>query len=117
MFFKKKEFTPYPVSDKVVFRNGERVVKLTVKSDGGAIILNLKKAYAKIQNLTENSTEADRLDAAKTLAAALFGHEQAQQIADLYDSDNIAIMNVCGDYFKTRLSKIISKVQIKKGVK
>lgn len=118
MFFKirkKNEFTPYPVSDKVTFRNVDRVLNLTVRADGGNIVRNLKKAQERLAAETDTSTEEERLESARFFAASMFGDEQARQIVDLYDGDPFAIISVCGDYFSARLSKIITKVQIRRG--
>lgn len=117
MFFRKpkKEFSPYPISDKVTFRNVDRSIALVVRADGGTIVRNLKKAQERLAAETEKSTEAERLETARFFAAAMFGDEQAKKIVDLYDSDPLAITSVCGDYFNARLSKIITKVQIKRG--
>ena len=117
MFFRKmkSEFTPYPVSDKVTFRNVDRVLQLTVKADGGQIVRKLKQAQERLAAENEHSTEEERLETARFFAASMFGDDQAQKIVDLFDGDPLAIVSVCGDYFGARLSKIITKVQIKRG--
>lgn len=116
MIFKRKEFSPYPISDRVTFRNVDRVLHLTVKADGGQIVRNLRKSQEKLSAEADMNTEEERLEVARFFAASIFGPEQAQQIVDLYDGDSMAIVSVCGDYFSNRLSKIITKVQKKRGV-
>lgn len=114
MLFRKNEFTPYPVTDKVTFRNVDETLTLTVRADGGNIVRNLRKAQEQMQTLTEESTAEERLDAARMFATAIFGADQAQQIIDLY-GDSLAVVSVCGDYFSDRLSKIVTKAQKRRG--
>ena len=47
MFF-RKEINPYPVSDKVTFRNVDKTLKLTVRADASSLVIGLKKANVEI---------------------------------------------------------------------
>ena len=113
MFFRKNEINPFPISDTIRFRNVDRVITLTVKSGASSMILGVKKAQERLTALNDNSTDEDRYEGARFFAETLFGKEQADRLFDFYDGDPLVIIAVCGQYFSTRLAKIITKAQKK----
>lgn len=109
----KKEINPYPVMDKVTFRNLDKTLTLTVRSDGSSIVVGLKKANERLNGLTDETPEDERLDAARYFARTIFGQDQGDRLVDFYNGDALAIITACGVYFRERLAKKITKAQKK----
>lgn len=106
----KNEINPYSVTDKVVFRNVDKTLSLTVRADAGRLVAGLKKANAAIAELNEESSECQQWNAAREFATVVFGEEQAQKLIDFYD-EPLTVISVCGMYFQKRLAKKITKAQ------
>ena len=106
----KKEINPYPVSDKATFRNVDKTLTLYVRSSAAALVSGLKKSQDMLKEINEESTEFDRINAARTFARAVFGEEQGDALVDFYN-DPLAIVAVLGMYFDQRLGKKITKAQ------
>lgn len=106
----KNEINPYSVTDKVVFRNVDKTLALTVRADAGRLVAGLKKANAAIAELNEESSECQQWNAAREFATVVFGEEQAQKLIDFYD-EPLTVISVCGMYFQKRLAKKITKAQ------
>ncbi len=114
MFLRKKaEINPFSVSDKVRFRNIDKTLDLSVRGSGSSMILALKMAQERLSSVTDDSTEEERLAAARGFARAIFGEEQAGKLIDFYDNDPVAVITACGTYFSERLGKLITKAQTK----
>ena len=111
MFF-KKEINPYTVSDKAVFRNVDKTLELYVRSNANSLVMNLKTAQEKLKELSDDSDECQRLNAARFFAASVFGEEQANKLVDFYN-DPVAVVSVVGMYFDRQLKKKIIKAQKK----
>lgn len=111
--FFKKEINPYSVSDKVIFRNVDKVLTLYVRSSAASLVVGLKDAQERLKALNDESTPDDRLDAAKFFAGAIFGEEQAEKLCEFY-GEPLAVLSVCGMYFDQRLGKKITKAQKRK---
>ncbi len=109
MFF-KKEINPYPVSDKVTFRNIDKTITLTVRGEASSFVSGLKIAQVKISELNDESSECEQINAARYFAKVIFGEEQANQLVDFYN-DPLTVITACGMYFQDRLSKKITKAQ------
>ena len=109
MFF-RREINPYPVSDKVTFRNVDKTLKLTVRADASSLVIGLKKANDKLSGMTDDTPEKERAEAARLLAATIFGQEQGDALCRFYE-DPLAVVTACGLYFRERLSKKITKAQ------
>lgn len=112
--FRKHEIDPFPVHDRVVFRNIDKAMEMKVKADASLLVVNLNKARKRISALTDDTPEEDKKEAAVFFAEAMFGHEQAVKMLDFYDNDPLAVIMACGKYFQERLSKIITKAQKQK---
>jgi hypothetical protein len=108
----KKEINPFPVSDKVTFRNIDKTLDLTVRSDASSLVLGLKRVNERLNGMTDDSPEADRKDAARFFADTLFGKDQGGQLCEFY-GEPLAVITACGMYFRERLAKKISKAQKK----
>lgn len=109
MFF-RREINPYPVSDKVTFRNVDKTLKLTVRADASSLVIGLKKANDKLSSLTDDTPEKERAEAARLFASTIFGQEQGDALCRFYE-DPLAVVTACGLYFRERLSKKITKAQ------
>lgn len=112
MFF-RHEINPFPVSDKVTFRNVDKTLKLTVRADASTIVLGLKRANERLSALTDESPDEEKAAAARMFAAVLFGNEQGDSLYRFYE-DPLAVVTACGMYFRERLSKKITKAQKRK---
>ena len=108
----KKEFNPYTVSDKAVFRTVDKTLELYVRSNANTIVLNLKTAQEKLKELSDESDECQRMNAARFFAASVFGDEQADKLIDFYN-DPVAVVSVVGMYFDRQLKNKIIKAQKK----
>ena len=107
----KKEINPFPVSDKVTFRNVDKIITLTVRADANGLVAGLKRVYDKLNGMTEETPENERKEAARFFADTLFGEEQGKRLFIFYNGDALAIITACGMYFRGRLSKKITKAQ------
>ena len=105
MFFKKREVNPYSVTDKAVFRNVDKTLTLYVRDDASVLVTNLKKANERCSKLTDASSEGEKLDAARQLAAAIFGYKEAEQLLEFYP-EPVTVITACGIYFTTLAPKI-----------
>ncbi|MBO5968195.1 MAG: hypothetical protein J6S14_06825 [Clostridia bacterium] len=113
MLFRKSEINPYSVSDKVRFRNIDKVIELNVRADASILVVNLMKANKRISTLSETSPDDEQRESALMFAGAVFGQEQAEKLMQFYDEEPLAVINACGIYFRERLAKKITKAQKK----
>ena len=113
MFGRRNEITLNRVHDTVVFRESDETLKLTVYSDPMRITSGLMHVQRKLQGMTDETPEADQTAMAEELAAVIFGQEQAGKLMAFYHNDAPGVMNVCLQYFKQRLSRLIVKAQKK----
>ena len=113
MFF-NHEINPYPISDNVTFRNVDKTLNLSVRSDAPSIVLGLKKAQEKLTGMNDDTDDSERIDAARFFARTLFGTDQGDALVQFYNEDALAIISACGMYFQKRLAKKITKAQKKK---
>ena len=112
MFF-KKEINPYSVSDKVTFRNVDKTLVLYVRDSATNLVVNLKKAQENLSELTDNSDECQRVNASRFFARSVFGEEQGDKLMDFYN-EPLAVISAVGQYFDSRLRKLITKAQKRK---
>lgn len=113
MFFKKSyEINPFSVSDKVIFRNMDKKLMLIVREDAGQLVGKLKEAQKKLAEVKDDSQECEKVNTARFFAKSIFGEAQADQLIDFYN-DPLTVISVCGQYFKQRLSRLITKAQKK----
>lgn len=110
--FRKNEISPYEVEDKVTFRNVDKTLTLYVRGDAASFVVGLKKAQDRLAEITSESDESERENCARFFARTLFGDEQGDKLVEFY-GEPLAVITVCGMYFKDRLSKKITKAQKK----
>ena len=110
MRFFNKEISPYSVEDKATFRNVDKTLTLYVRGDATAYVVGLKKAQDKMKEITDESDECERMNVARFFAQTIFGEEQGNRLVDFYN-EPLAVITVCGMYFKERLAKKITKAQ------
>ena len=113
MFFHRNVINPYSVTDKIAFRNVDDTLKLVVRADAASLVTGLKKVNERLSQMTDETPEEERLSVALFFAETLFGTTQAVNLCRFYENDSLAIINVCGMYFRERLSKKITKAQKK----
>jgi hypothetical protein len=113
MMFFKREINPIQVSDKIRFRNIDRVFDAVVRSDASSLVIGLKHVNDRLSNMTDETPEAERLSAARFFADTLFGKDQGGAFCEFYNNDPLTIINACGMYFRERLGKKITKAQKK----
>ena len=113
MMFFKREINPIQVSDKIRFRNIDRVFDAVVRSDASSLVVGLKRVNDRLSAMTDETTEAERLSAARFFADTLFGSEQGGAFCEFYNNDPLTIINACGMYFQKVLNKKITKAQKK----
>lgn len=111
MFF-RREINPFPVSDKVTFRNVDKTLTLIVRADASSLVLGLKRVNDRLAGMTDDTTEDERKEAARFFADTLFGKEQGGKLCEFYE-EPVAVISACGLYFKDRLGKLITKAQKK----
>ena len=110
--FRKNEISPYEVEDKVTFRNVDKTLTLYVRGDAASFVVGLKKAHDRLAEITGESDESERENCSRFFARTLFGDEQGDKLVEFY-GEPLAVITVCGMYFKDRLSKKITKAQKK----
>ena len=108
----KKEINPFQISDKVTFRNVDETLTLYVRTSAPALVVALKQSQDKLKGLEENTSECERMNAARFFARSIFGEEQGDRLVDFYN-EPLTIISVLGMYFEKQLSKKITKAQKK----
>ena len=73
----------------------------------------LGQVQQQMQTLNNDSTPEQNQAAAAYFAQAIFGPDQAERIMAFYHDDAGCVINICGQYFSSRLSKKITKAQKK----
>lgn len=112
--FKRRgyEVTLNRVHDTIrINENGDKL-PLVVNADPMRLVAGLNRAQEKLKALTAGEpTEEEMREAAEYFASVIFGPDQAKQLMAFYAGDAACVINVCGTYFRDRLSKIIEKAQ------
>lgn len=102
---------PPRVRDKVRFCAGRESLTLEVNDDPMRIVSALNDVRKRLTEVSENSTDEEQRDAAMRFASVIFGDTQAKRLMEFYGNDPTCVINVCGQYFSRRLSKLIRKAQ------
>ena len=110
--FRKREINPFPVSDKVTFRNVDKEITLYVRANASALVLGLKNVNERLNAFADSANEDEHKAVARAFADTLFGAEQGEKLYDFY-GEPLAVITACGMYFKDRLAKKITKAQKK----
>lgn len=103
------------VMDHIAVKEGEEQLSLFVDDDANSLVRKLMQAKRLMDAVKADTTEEDKLKAAKTFASAIFGEDQTEQLALFYHDNAGSIAEVCSRYFDSRLAKMITKAQIKTG--
>lgn len=101
------------VRDKVMFREDGESLTLTVDGDAARMVRALTDAQKSLNAVKGESTDEDRISAAKQFAAAIFGADQAEKLVQFYHGDAVCVIEACGRYFSSGLAKKITKAQKK----
>ena len=116
LFRRGYDMTLNRVHDTVTIREGAEKLVLTVNGDSMRMVAGLAKAQKQMQELTEESTDAEVIECAKYFATVIFGKEQAEKLLQFYANDPACVISVCGQYFKDRLAAKITAAQKKLNV-
>ena len=113
MFGKSYEITLNRVHDRIIIREGDESISLSVNGDAMRMVAGLNKAQQKMLALKDDSDNETVMEAAEYFAKVIFGQEQANKLLEFYADDPGCVITVCGQYFKNRLAGKIAKVQKK----
>lgn len=105
-----KTINPFPVSDKIAFRNIDKTITMTVRADAATLVVGMKRVSDRLSGIKDDSSDEDKTNAARLFAETIFGKDQGEQLMDFYD-DPLSVITACGMYFRERLSKKIVKAQ------
>lgn len=105
MFF-RREINPYNVTDKLVFRNLDKTLTLTVKANAGTLVVGIKKAYERIAVLKDESPDEEKATAARMYAETIFGEEQGAKLYEFY-GDPLTVIQACSACLDDLRDKII----------
>lgn len=106
----RRTINPYNVIDTVTFSNGDKTLTLTVKANAADLVRNIKRVYETLSGITDATDDKSKADAASVFASAIFGPDQGARLCEFY-GDPLAVITVCGIYFKDTLGKKITKAQ------
>lgn len=111
--FKKRKYnlTLNRVHDSVTIKEGTDTLDLQVESDPDRIIAGLSAANKALRAINDNSTDEETRNAARMLAACIFGEEQADKLLAFYHDDPGCVIRACSMYFSKRLSHLITDAQ------
>ena len=101
------------VRDKLRVVEGGESLLLTVDGNAAEMVVGLTRAQAFLKTLTNESTDDEKLQAARLFAEPVFGKAQAAQLLAFYNNDAVCVIDICGRYFAGRLNKLIAKAQKK----
>lgn len=113
--FKRRgyELTLNRVHDTIVIREGDETLTLTVNGDAMRMVAGLNKAQQRMQELTNETPDAEVRETAEYFAAVIFGKDQAGKLMEFYADDPGCVISACGQYFRERLADRIAAVQKK----
>ena len=107
------EVTLNRVHDRVVIREGDEALHLTVESDPMRMVAALTNAQARLSAWNDETTPERRLEDVRIFAEAIFGEKQTDELLEFYHGDGACVMNVCSTYFGDRLGAMVTKAQKK----
>lgn len=101
------------VHDRLLVREGDEKLMLTVNGDAMRMVAGLTRAQQRMKDMTEETPDEEVRNVAEYFAAVIFGKEQAAQLMTFYADDPACVISVCGRYFKERLAGKITDIQKK----
>lgn len=110
----KKEINPYDVTEKLVFRNLDKTLTLTVKARAGMLVKGIKKAYERIAVLKDESPEEEKAAAARLYAVSIFCEEQGEKLCEFYGDPLTVIQacNACLDELRPKVIKTQKRTKV-----
>ena len=94
LFRRGYELTLNRVHDTITIREGGETLPLTVNGDAMRIVAGLSKAQKKLQELKDDSTDAEVKESAEYFASVIFGKEQAAKLMAFYADDPGCVISV-----------------------
>lgn len=113
MFGHMHTITLRHVRDTVRITEGGESITLKVDADPMRLTAALNLARERLQGITKDTPEEEGREAVRFFAACIFGEDQAKSLMEFYGNDPLSVMNICGQYFRTRLNKLIERAQKK----
>lgn len=114
MFRWRNEISLNRVHDLFTVKEGNEQIQLRVDSDPHSLVIKIRNANELIISANgQKASDEDRIHAARMFAEAMFGTEQTDRLAALYNGDYACVMAICGKYFEQRLCRKIVKAQKK----
>lgn len=107
------EISIHRVHDRVVIREGDEALHLTVESDPMRMVVALTNAQARFSAWGKDTTEDRKQEDVRVFAEAIFGEKQADELFEFYHGDAGCVMNVCSSYFDDRLAGKVTDAQKK----
>ena len=102
------------VRDRITIKESGESIQLFVDSDPRMLVTRIRNAQIQITGANKaESTDEDRMKAARAFAVAIFGEKQTDQLAEFYGGDYSCVMTISGLYFEKRLCKKIIAAQKK----
>lgn len=113
MFTRPYRMTLNHVHDTVRITEGGESLTLHVDADPMRLTTALHDCVAAIKACGNDTPEEQWQQAALEFAGAIFGAAQAKALLDFYRLDGVCVINICGQYFQGRLTRLIDKAQRK----
>ncbi len=113
MFGRVYHMTLNRVHDVVRIHEGRESLTLYVEMDSMRLVAGISNVQPALKSISEDTPEEETLRIANAFAAAIFGAEQAEKLADFYRNDPGCIIGICSRYFSGRLNKLIERAQKK----
>lgn len=84
---------------------------LYVNADPMRLTAGLVQVQKMLKTWTDTTTAKQRKEIALSYASVMFGEDQAKKLLAFYHNDPACVLNVCAQYFKRTLSRLITKAQ------
>lgn len=107
------EISIHRVHDRVVIREGDDALHLTVESDPMRMVAALTNAQARLSAWGKDTEEEKKKEDVRIFAEAIFGEKQAAELMEFYHGDAGCVLNVCSSYFSDRLAGKVTDAQKK----
>lgn len=111
MFNRPYRMTLNHVHDTVRITEGGETLTLLVDADPMRLTAALHNCVAIIKACNDDTPPEQWEQAALAFAGAIFGEAQAKALLDFYRLDGVCVINICGQYFQGRLTRLIDKAQ------
>lgn len=109
--FKPYKITLHHVHDRVKVSEGSEALILTVDEDPMRLVRGITLAQQRMQTVTNESTQDEITDIARSFAAVIFGDAQSEKLLAFYGNNPACVIDICAKYLNQRLEKLIVKAQ------